>query len=88
MTPEMSTTPTSTTGIASAVRAGIDSRSSSQASTPTNTTWVLPSTVSQARADQRDGVVEHLEVDGEEEPGQPRQQDLRARPRTIGAALG
>ena len=45
MTPEMSVTPASTSGMASAVRNGSRSRSSSQASSATNTTWVLPSTV-------------------------------------------
>ena len=42
----------------------------------------------QACPDQRDGVVEHLEVDGEEDARQPRQPDLRARPRPVRASLG
>jgi hypothetical protein len=45
MTPDTSTTPLSTTGMAIAMRSGRLSRRKSQASTATNTTWVLPSTV-------------------------------------------
>ena len=44
-TPEISTTPPNTTGIATSVRFSGRSPRNSHASSPTSTTWMLPSTV-------------------------------------------
>ena len=88
MTPEMSVTPASTSGIASAVRSGEAARAgAARRASATKTTCVLPSTVARPGADQPDGVVLQLQVDGEEDPRQPRPAHLRGGARAIAAAL-
>ena len=84
-TPEMSTTPMSTSGTDAATRAPGRSPRKSHAAIGTITTWVLPRTVAKPGADLLDGVVPQHEVGGEERAGDPRQPGLPGGARPVPA---
>ena len=86
-TPEISTTPPNTTGIATSVRFSGRSPRNSHASSPTSTTWMLPSTVARPAPDRLDRVVPERQVRGEHHARAPQRQAVAERARPVAALL-
>src|SRR5215217_4440756 len=85
--PEISTTPTRATGIASRERFDGRSRRISQASTPTKHDLQVPEHGREPRADLLDPLVPGDQVDREEHAREPGERPLLQRPRAVAAPL-